>query len=79
MQCHMILSQMTNTVFSLNNWILLPLPVFAALDYAEAVPGQTLLLAYVAIAAVAHIHYGTCVVRQLCRHLRIQCFRIPYD
>ncbi|XP_015191146.1 PREDICTED: ethanolaminephosphotransferase 1-like [Polistes dominula] len=74
--CRLIVSQMSNTRCEILPWILLPVTVAAILSFV--LPEMNLKSMYfVAIfSLLAHIHYGTCVVRQMCRHFRIQTFHI---
>ncbi|XP_043278304.1 ethanolaminephosphotransferase 1-like [Venturia canescens] len=74
--CRLIVSQMSNTRCEVLPWILLP--VAAAAIFSYILPSYDLEIMYfVAIFALAaHIHYGTCVVRQMCHHFRIHTFRI---
>ncbi|CAH0717956.1 unnamed protein product, partial [Brenthis ino] len=74
--CRLIVSQMSNQRCEALNWQLAPLCAAAAA--AAALPALELPLFYAAAAAsvCAHLHYGTCVVRQMCDHFRISCFHI---
>lgn len=78
--CRLIVSQMSSTRCEILNWLLIPTAVTVVLAVNMPASGQNseLILLYVltTIATVAHIHYGTCVVRQMCKHFRIDCFRI---
>ncbi|XP_050701938.1 ethanolaminephosphotransferase 1-like [Eriocheir sinensis] len=74
--CRLIVSQMSNTQCEFLNWLLFPLAfclvivvVFPSLEIAT-------LVIMSAVATVAHIHYGVCVVRQMCEHFHIMCFTI---
>ena len=74
---------MSNTRCELVNYLLYPL--FAAVALSLALPGLgfglsfelSLLYGLSALATAVHLHYGACVVRQMCDHLRIEAFRIP--
>ncbi|XP_046679620.1 ethanolaminephosphotransferase 1-like [Homalodisca vitripennis] len=76
--CRLIVSQMSNTRCDNSNWLLGPaflctgLSLLLSSHYLEI----SLLYALWALSTIAHIHYGTCVVRQMCRHFRICCFQI---
>ncbi|XP_014230507.1 ethanolaminephosphotransferase 1-like [Trichogramma pretiosum] len=74
--CRLIVSQMSNTRCEIVPWILFP--AAGAAIMAWAVPNLDLILMYLlaAVALVSHVHYGTCVVRQMCRHFKINAFRI---
>uniref|UniRef100_A0A171A9W3 Ethanolaminephosphotransferase 1 n=1 Tax=Triatoma infestans TaxID=30076 RepID=A0A171A9W3_TRIIF len=74
--CRLVVAQMSGSRCSAWNPLLnvCLLVVFLALT----LPFLESLLLYLlwAFVTYAHIHYGTCVVRQLCGHFRIECFRI---
>ncbi|XP_046416557.1 ethanolaminephosphotransferase 1-like isoform X1 [Neodiprion fabricii] len=74
--CRLIVSQMSNTRCEIFPWILIP--VAGAVACSFMVPSIELEIMYLVsiFALVAHIHYGTCVVRQMCRHFRIYTFHI---
>lgn len=67
---------MSNTRCEALPWILIPLAAAALLSFV--LPSIDLQFMYFVsfLALVAHIHYGTCVVRQMCWHFRIHTFRI---
>ncbi|XP_015117334.1 ethanolaminephosphotransferase 1 [Diachasma alloeum] len=74
--CRLIVAQMSNTRCELVPWILLPVGGAAVFSYV--MPQHALATMYVVALAslLAHVHYGTCVVRQMCHHFRIKTFRI---
>ncbi|XP_066592681.1 ethanolaminephosphotransferase 1-like [Prorops nasuta] len=74
--CRLIVSQMSNTRCEVLPWILFPVIVATILSFI--MPSLDLFVMYAVsiLALVSHIHYGTCVVRQMCRHFRICTFRI---
>lgn len=74
--CRLIVSQMSNTRCEVLPWILFPLAIAYVVSFIS--PNLDLQSMYLvsAVAFVAHIHYGTCVVRQMCRHFRIKTFSI---
>ncbi|XP_026728145.1 ethanolaminephosphotransferase 1-like [Trichoplusia ni] len=39
----------------------------------------TILHLLVALFVLSHVHYGVCVVRQICNHLKIRCFIVPKE
>lgn len=80
MSCRLIIAQMSSTRCELLNYLLLPL----ALAMGVSVSGQLslsqeswLLFALSGLITLAHLHYVICVVRQMCDHLKVDCFRIP--
>ncbi|CAF4873669.1 unnamed protein product [Pieris macdunnoughi] len=74
--CRLIVSQMSNQRCDAINWLLWPLTgsVIASIVF----PGYDLAIFYALtlLVIVAHVHYGACVVRQMCDHFRIRCFHI---
>lgn len=74
--CRLIVSQMSNTRCEILPWILFPVTVAAILSFVS--PEMDLQSMYFVsiLSLLAHIHYGTCVVRQMCRHFRIHTFHI---
>jgi len=81
--CKLIISQMSNTRCELISFILAPLAL--ATVFILFVPGLTerseLLVMYglTLFVIVAHIHFGVCVVKQMCDHLNIRPFHIRYE
>lgn len=77
--CRLIVAQMSNTRADLYNWLLTPSGVSIAVCLLVDSEVVQLTTAYVwcAIALITHIHYGTFVVQEMCRHFRIMCFKIP--
>jgi len=81
--CKLIIAQMSNTRSELLSGILVPLVlvVLAVL----AVPGLTpsgelaILYSFTGLVVAAHIHYGTCVVKEMCDHLHIRPFHIRHS
>ncbi|XP_076055539.1 ethanolaminephosphotransferase 1-like [Oratosquilla oratoria] len=76
MNCRLIVSQMSNTRCELVNWLLIPLSIGVAIIAAAPSLEIIILIILSVIACLAHIHYGVCVVRQMCDHFRIKCFTI---
>ncbi|CAG4938657.1 unnamed protein product [Colias eurytheme] len=60
-------------------WINVPL-VFGV-GAAKYLPQYELGILYLlaVFAICAHIHYGVCVVRQMCDHFKVQCFKVPKE
>lgn len=61
------------------NWLLVPLAASVGLIFLStsvAALEITLLKMLTLLVTLAHVHYGVCVVRQLCQHLNILCFSI---
>lgn len=83
MSCRLIVAQMSNSRCELLNYLLLPL--FLVVAASLALPAISLkaelgmLYGLSLVATLVHVHYGVCVVRQMCDHLNIDCFRIKSD
>ncbi|XP_044263654.1 ethanolaminephosphotransferase 1-like [Tribolium madens] len=76
--CRLIVAQMSNTRCEIFNWILVPTTFIIFLCIWMNSPMIELLLTYILciLSTSAHIHYGTHVVQQMCKHFRINCFSI---
>lgn len=77
--CQLIVAQMSNTRCELLSWLLAPVAAVVAL--ALLLPSHIqlelpLLYILTAFTFLAHVHYGVCLVRQMCRHLNIWCFKL---
>ncbi|XP_072948311.1 ethanolaminephosphotransferase 1-like isoform X2 [Epargyreus clarus] len=57
--------------------LLWPIAIVVALSLYQ--PQLEIALLYLATvgAILAHVHYGVCVVRQMCGHFKVQCFTVP--
>ncbi|KAJ9582705.1 hypothetical protein L9F63_022946, partial [Diploptera punctata] len=79
--CRLIVSQMSSTRCEIFNWMIIPFGSFVALSFVLPSTGGpslelVMLYAMAVFVTVAHIYYGSSVVRQMCRHFRINCFRV---
>ncbi|XP_073962832.1 ethanolaminephosphotransferase 1-like [Choristoneura fumiferana] len=74
--CRLIVSQMSNQRCDSVNWLLWPLLASAAVGLALPHHEVTAFYGIVTLSVLAHIHYGACVVQQMCEHFRISCFHI---
>jgi len=78
--CKLIINQMSNTRCELFSIILVPLILATLL--VLFIPGLTLklelsiLYSLTGFVVLAHLHYGACVVHQMCGHLAIRPFHI---
>lgn len=74
--CRLIIAQMSNTRCQIFNWMLIPFSIVILVSIL--VPSLELFLLYIVliISLIYHVHYGTCVVKQMCDHFDIMCFRI---
>jgi len=80
--CKLIIAQMSHTRCELLSFMLAPLAMATA--FVLLVPNLTLrselgvLYGLTLFAVLAHIHYGACVVTQMCEHFNIRPFHIRY-
>jgi len=77
--CQLIIAQMSSTRCELLNWLIFPSAAVIAIAISLPTHLQVelpLLYALTVFVTLAHIRYGVCVVRQLCRHLNVWCFRL---
>jgi len=78
--CKLIICQMSNTRSELLSFVLAPLAL--AVAFVLLVPGLTLqselavLYSLTVFVLLAHLHYGACVVTQMCDHFGIRPFHI---
>lgn len=81
--CKLIIAQMSNTRSELFSVILIPLAVTVTL--VVSLPGMTpsrelaILYTLTAFVLCAHIHYGSCVVLEMCDHLHVRPFHIKHS
>jgi len=77
--CRLIVAQMSSTRCEAFNWTLFPVTALALVSIVMR-PGQGFETAAVYVLAIlstlTQLHYGFCIVRQMCRHFNIECFRI---
>jgi ethanolaminephosphotransferase len=77
--CRLIVSQMSSTRCEVFNWLLFPLSLLVLGIFGVASIRQNehqLLTLLTAFVTLAHVHYGICVVRQMCQHFKINCFSL---
>ncbi|CAN0217369.1 ethanolaminephosphotransferase 1 [Lethenteron reissneri] len=77
--CKLIVCQMSSTRCQPLNWLLAPLAcavAFVATFQPKVEVETAVLFGMTALVTAAHIHYGVCVVRQLCRHFGIRAFSL---
>lgn len=74
--CRLIISQMSSERCEALCWLLWPLVLVVGTSCM--VPRYEVVAFYglTCIVVLAHVHFGTCVVRQMCVHFRINCFHI---
>lgn len=74
--CRLIISQMTSTRCEAFNLLLLPMALGVA-GCLWVQSDETMVLYLLAtLVALAHVHYGVCVVQQMCHHFHIHCFSL---
>lgn len=70
---------MTSTRCQIFNWLFLPLTLSIVLIIYEVIQAEQekiVLYLLALLVTISHIHYGVCMVRQICNHLNIYCFTI---
>ncbi|XP_065843219.1 ethanolaminephosphotransferase 1-like [Oscarella lobularis] len=75
--CRLIVSQMSSTQCNRWNWMIAPFIIVLPAVYQGMLNEVLALKVYAICVTLLHLHYGVCVVRQLCDHLKINCFSIP--
>ncbi|MFH4982917.1 hypothetical protein AB6A40_009626 [Gnathostoma spinigerum] len=79
--CRLIIAQMTSTRCEKSNRLLSFYCSVAAVSlsgYLSSYYELLLLRAACIIVTIAHVHYGVCLVRQLCCHFGINAFSVEY-
>ncbi|KAF2885223.1 hypothetical protein ILUMI_20942 [Ignelater luminosus] len=76
--CRLIVAQMSSSRCELSNWLLIPTAgvILLSLITKSARLEMGLTYALCLLATLAHTHYAVCVVRQMCKHFRINCFSL---
>ncbi|XP_062546751.1 ethanolaminephosphotransferase 1 isoform X3 [Armigeres subalbatus] len=87
--CRLIVAQMTDTKADLWNGLLnliTAATIVCIFPYTSlGIPAlwieyeRNILYALVLVVTVAHLHYGQGVVREMCSHFRIRCFKVYYS
>ncbi|CAF4859018.1 unnamed protein product [Pieris macdunnoughi] len=75
----LIVAEMSGQCCDTISWVNIPLAI--GIGLANLLPHYELAILYIltAFTICAHLHYGICVVRQMCDHFKIQCFKVPKD
>lgn len=74
--CRLVVAQMSDTKCSAWNSLISLAGVSCAVSMLMPQLEVLSLYALWVISTYTHIHYGTCVVRQMCEHFRIRCFKV---
>ncbi|CAF2474109.1 unnamed protein product [Rotaria sp. Silwood2] len=77
--CRLIIAQMTSTRSDGINtllYIFVPIQLMSTYGVFTEKTEFLFLFLYTAIVILAHLHYGCCVVRQICDYLNISAFKI---
>ncbi|CAH1114558.1 unnamed protein product [Psylliodes chrysocephalus] len=76
--CRLIVAQMSNTTFDAFNLFLIPTSFVVAVSLFTQWATLELILLYALclFTTIAHVHYGTSVVREMCQHFKVNCFTI---
>ncbi|XP_053694811.1 ethanolaminephosphotransferase 1 [Sabethes cyaneus] len=74
--CRLIVAQMSNTISETFNWMTGTLCVAVLLSITAPAIERPLLYILVIGSTLAHWHYGTIVVQQMCKHFNRTCFKV---
>ncbi|XP_013191871.1 ethanolaminephosphotransferase 1 [Amyelois transitella] len=75
----LIVSCMSGQRCDLVSWLNFPLLLVLWLSLQLPRLEVPLMYLFTAFALAAHIHYGVCVVRQICKYQNIRCFIVPKE
>ncbi|XP_023937193.1 ethanolaminephosphotransferase 1 [Bicyclus anynana] len=75
----LIVAEMSEQQCDIISWINIPLVATVVLALYQ--PWLELAALYILLLFVlcAHVHYGVCVVRQMCNHFKVRCFVVPKE
>lgn len=74
--CRLILAQMTNSKCDRFNVLAWPLFPMIIASHLKLLRDDVMLSCFVIFLCLCHLHYGVNVVRQLCDHLNVYCFKV---
>ncbi|KPJ18457.1 Ethanolaminephosphotransferase 1, partial [Papilio machaon] len=75
----LIVSEMSEQRCEVFNSLLWPLMAAAVMSTYQPALQHLLLHSVLLVALFAHLHYGICVVRQMCDHFKVKCFVVPKE
>ncbi|CAH2000470.1 unnamed protein product [Acanthoscelides obtectus] len=69
---------MSHTRCEIFNCLLIPTSVVVGIAVVTRLQTLELFLTYAlcVVATLTHLHYGTSVVRQMCKHFKVNCFTL---
>lgn len=77
LNCRLIVAEMSGQRCERFNSLAYPLIPMIVINYLGLVDDDLyILISYVVFLTAAHLHYGVNVVRQLCDHLNVYCFKV---
>lgn len=74
--CRLVVSQMSASRCSAWNFLINVEAVACLVSFLAPSLEVFCLYTLWLLSTYAHIHYGSCVVRQMCEHFRIRCFKV---
>ncbi|ETN62384.1 phosphatidyltransferase [Anopheles darlingi] len=74
--CRLIVSQMSNTIAETFNWMTGLLGVAVLMSVTMPLLERPILYLMVIGSSLAHWHYGSGVVQQMCQHFNRRCFLV---
>ncbi|XP_050356178.1 ethanolaminephosphotransferase 1-like isoform X1 [Nymphalis io] len=75
----LIVAEMSEQRCDTISWINIPLITAVVISFYLPQFEITALYVILVFAVAAHVHYGVCVVRQMCEHFKINCFIVPKE
>ncbi|XP_022818344.1 ethanolaminephosphotransferase 1-like isoform X2 [Spodoptera litura] len=77
--CRLIIAEMSHSRCELLSWMTWPLLGGMVMSLCQPQLEAIILHLLSALFLFTHVHYGICVVRQICNHFKINCFTVPKD
>lgn len=77
--CRLIIAEMSHSRCELLSWMTWPLLGGMVTSLYQPQLEAIILHLLSALFLLTHVHYGICVVRQICNHFKINCFTVPKE
>ncbi|CAH2097799.1 unnamed protein product [Euphydryas editha] len=75
----LIVAEMSKQRCDTISWLNIPLITTMVISLYQPHLERVALHVFFLFAIAAHVHYGVCVVRQMCDHFQIKCFIVPKE
>ncbi|KAF9797693.1 hypothetical protein SFRURICE_017888 [Spodoptera frugiperda] len=79
LHCRLIIAEMSHSRCELLSWMTWPLLGGMVTSLYQPQLEAIILHLLSALFLFTHVHYGICVVRQICNHFKINCFTVPKE